>query len=125
LFSVLADVAGRQNGPAVLETPRTRQNLTRGFTMTTVLSSVRDIKHASIPSEAALTGFQEDMAAIEIEMADRVAQDAQLAEINEWDSVHCRHCGHVTAGMSMAGSHVQLCDSCIFELVREQIGVAV
>ena len=68
--------------------------------MTTVLSSVRDIKHASIPSEAALTGFQEDMAAIEIEMADRVAQDAQLAEIKrhrrnqietKWDSYRARY----------------------------------
>lgn len=93
--------------------------------MTTVLSSVRDIKPASIPSDAVLAGFHADLAAIEVEMADRAGFDAQLAEVNEWDSVHCRHCGHVTAGMSMAGSHVQLCDSCIVELVREQIGVAV
>ncbi|MGD0770126.1 MAG: hypothetical protein ABSB42_18235 [Tepidisphaeraceae bacterium] len=93
--------------------------------MNTVLSNVGDSNPVSVPSDVAVSGFQQDMAAIELEMADRAALDAQRDEINEWDSVHCRHCGHVTAGMSMAGSHVQLCDSCIVELVREQIDVAV
>ena len=81
--------------------------------MSNVLSNVGDNKPVTVPSEIALTGFHADMVAVEIEMADRADLDAQLAEINQWDSVHCRHCGHVTAGMSMAGSHVQLCDSCI------------
>jgi hypothetical protein len=91
--------------------------------MANVHSCTGDSKPASASSEDALTGFQQDMLAIEIEIADRSALEIQLAEINEWDALHCRHCGHVTGGMSMAGSHVQLCDGCIVDQVREQIGV--
>ncbi len=75
--------------------------------------------------ESANAGFLADAAAIEAELNARF--DAELADelriINEDDSTHCRMCNGVTAGSTIAGSHVQLCDSCIVQWVGEQIGV--
>ena len=90
--------------------------------MDTLRSNVREFNPVSLPSLPA-DGYHADLVAMEIEMADVDARDAQFAEINADDATHCRHCGHVTAGMDMAGAHVQLCDSCIIQLVRDQIGV--
>ena len=92
--------------------------------MANVHSDVGDSNPGSVPSDASLTVFQADMASIEVEMADRAALDSQRDEINEWDSVHCRVCGKISAGSDIAGCHVQACDGCIIEWVQQQIGVA-
>ena len=89
--------------------------------MSNVIS--RGAESNSVPSDAILTGFRADMNAVELEIADRAAFDAELAEINASDAAHCRHCGRESAGLSIVGTHLQICDGCLIVLVREQIGV--
>jgi hypothetical protein len=76
-------------------------------------------------NEDSLSGFLADAMAIELELTARsdAAFEEEMRIINEDDSTHCRLCGRLTAGSSIAGCHVQACDSCIVGWVEEQIGV--
>lgn len=75
-------------------------------------------------NEAMSIRFVADMAAIEMELqARREAElDEQLRIIMEDDARHCRVCGQESSGSTIAGCHVQACESCIVAWVKERTG---